>query len=177
MFRLCCIVLLCARSVATGFAPEAATKTAMRPASLSSLAPLSLPMVDSTRAVVDLRADSLREIANGMNGLLQLFQDSSPGRKKPSFEYSHSADPFTIDLECNPNASPDPFKTKVAVRLRSNHLDVTSEVALTTLVDESHHRHRQHQIDKRSPFSLRSTLPSFLRGWLLGHSPFFCSSR
>lgn len=106
---------------------------------------LALPMTDATRVVISLPNEACEHLATSCNGLIASFrkiQARVKGRERPqrepSLEFNYETGTLRVDLECNPNIYPDPFKAKVSMRLRSRPtqcLDLTSEVALTTLVD------------------------------------------
>lgn len=103
---------------------------------------LVMPMADASRVVVSLPKDICQQLATDCNTLVASFRAIAarskarePQEREPSLDFGHQGPALRLDLECNPNLFPDPFKARVSLRLRTADLEVTSEVAFTTLVD------------------------------------------
>lgn len=147
------LAVLFAGKTATAFHQHLHVRTAGRRRSASAVVShdelpmlsLPLPMTDSTRVVISLPNEACEQLATSCNGLIASFRkiqarvsERERPQREPSLEFNYETGTLRVDFECNPNIYPDPFKAKVSMRLRSRpikYLDITSEVALTTLVD------------------------------------------
>jgi hypothetical protein len=125
-------------------APSSGRKShLLRTQSVASTA-FSLSLADDTRIVLkNFDKKDCRSVADNLNLIIHAFQRLAHNAEKggnpykeESVEFSVSLDSgLTIEMECNPNLFPDPFKAEVFVKVMDGTMEVSSTAGLTKLVD------------------------------------------
>ncbi|WP_448563709.1 hypothetical protein [Trichothermofontia sp.] len=73
--------------------------------------------------------------ANVANPSPKTTRGGSHTLQRPPMEYRYTGDVF-LELFCNPNIWPSPFAAKVLLTLRDDHIQLTTEIALSQLQED-----------------------------------------
>ncbi|KAG5190669.1 hypothetical protein JKP88DRAFT_266814 [Tribonema minus] len=120
------------------------TGASVRMRSAPAVHKFSLPLADDTRITVHgFERSHCLALANEVNAILSAFKrlkanraDGKAPYKEQSVEFIiHAGNGATIEIECNPNLYPDPFKAMVFVKVLDESIEVASQAQLTKLAD------------------------------------------
>lgn len=108
----------------------------MPPQLILNLVEGSISFSFTPQAARDLQT-ALNELMQRLKATAAQTSSGSGGKPKPQkpIEYQYTGDIF-LEIFCNPNIWPTPFAAKVLITVRDERIRLTTEAALTRVVED-----------------------------------------